>query len=213
MSFTLLQVFLNEPLFLCNLFCWCWLGGERPNTPAARIHTNWDTHLPLWIHSVTFISSVPSLCVCVCARLFRLLMCWHWWTSFEWFHWIKRHFLSPIMNQRLPGASVSVSSLHTSQPLHSDIKWGSKVSFFLWISEFPYYVLSQVHIISITNSLFDKRPRSKAEMQIFLHFMYIYIYIVILQMLLSKATYKWGQWKQSKSTKEQWYASAITSLR
>ncbi len=31
-------------------------------------------------------------------------------------------------------------------------------------------------------------------------------------MLLSKATYKWGQWKQSKSTKQQWYASAMTSL-
>ncbi len=45
---------------------------------------------------------------------------------------------------------------------------------------------------------------------------YIYIYthlhLVIYQTLLSKATYEWGQWKQSKSTKEQWYASAITSL-
>ncbi len=31
-------------------------------------------------------------------------------------------------------------------------------------------------------------------------------------MLLSKASYKWGQRKQSKSTKEQQYASAVTSL-
>jgi len=31
-------------------------------------------------------------------------------------------------------------------------------------------------------------------------------------MLLSNVTYKSGQCKQSKSTKEQWYVSAITSL-
>ncbi len=38
-----------------------------------------------------------------------------------------------------------------------------------------------------------------------------YIYIQSLSRCFY-LTYKWGQWKQSKSTKDRWYASAITSL-
>lgn len=105
---------------------------ERDQTHWLPEYTQTETHI--YLYEFILSHSFHLYPLCVCARLSRLVMCWNWRASFYWFHWIKRHFLSPIMNQRLPGASVSVSSLHTTQPLHSDIKWVAKVV--LIINEF-----------------------------------------------------------------------------